>query len=146
MYCGSAPSYLVETIIELIFGVPANKICSKQPIGVTHTSTFLVDTSKLSHRDDLRSDDLGAWKNTGVKSTYCSIRFNENNDVKNVTKFSSKPQVMRSSVYRVKRSYWCHSQDKQFFRRLIEVQGNCSGQMVIFIVMLVCTIYYYTLY
>lgn len=30
---------------------------------------------------------------------------------------------MRSSIYRIKQSYWCHAGDKQFLRRLIEVEG-----------------------
>lgn len=123
IYCNDAPSYLVETILRLIFEVPISKVCSRQPVGVTRTSTFFVDATKLSHRDDVRSDDLGVWKNVGVKSTYCSVLFDENNKVQNVMKFSSKPLVLRSSIYRVKRSYWCHAQDKQFFRRLIELEG-----------------------
>jgi hypothetical protein len=110
--------------LRLIFEVPPNKVCSKQPVGVTRTSTFFVDATKLSHRHDIRSDDLGVWKNIGVKSTFCSVSFDENNKVKEISKLSSKPLVMRSSIYRVKRSYWCHTEDNQFLRRLIEVEGK----------------------
>lgn len=124
LYCDQAPNYLVETVLRMIFDVPTSKVCTKQPLGVTRASTFFVDTEKLCHRDDIRSDDLGVWKNIGVKSTYCSVQFDENNKVKEVFKLPSKPQVMRSSIYRVKRSYWCHTQDKKFFRRLIELEGK----------------------
>lgn len=107
----------------MIFSISKSKVCLKQPIGVTHTSTFFIDTTHLSHRDDIRSDDLGVWKNEGVRSKYCSVHFDENNKVKKVIKMASKPLVMRSSIYRIKQSYWCHAGDKQFLRRLIEVEG-----------------------
>lgn len=54
-----------------------------------------------------------------VRSTAVFI----NNKVKKVIKMASKPLVMRSSIYRIKQSYWCHAGDKQFLRRLIEVEG-----------------------
>lgn len=63
----------------MIFSVPKSKVCSEQPIGVIHTATFFVDSTNLSHRDDIRSDDLGVWKNVGVRSKYCSVHFDENN-------------------------------------------------------------------
>ena len=49
----------MEIAIEKIFSVPKNKICSKQPVGATHSSTFFIDLSKLDHRADVRTDDLG---------------------------------------------------------------------------------------
>lgn len=70
----------------------------KQPIGVTVSSTFFIDSSKISDRDDIRADDLGVWINQGVHSKYCSIQF-ENNMAKRIQKFSCYPAVMHSSVY-----------------------------------------------
>ena len=100
------------------------RVCSKQPIGVTESCTFIVDMTKLNHRYDIRSDDLGVWKHDGVKSKYCSVKFNENGVVTRVVKLACKPSVMRNSVYRVKRSYWKHAEDEQFCRRLIEIEGT----------------------
>ncbi len=85
-------------------------------------STFVIDSSKLSHRDDIRADDLGVWKNDGAKSTYCSIAV-EAGKMTKVRKLSSKPSVMRNSIYRVKRTYWHHADDVLFCRRLIEIEG-----------------------
>lgn len=123
IYSDDAPSYFVECALRMIFSVPRSKVCTEQPIGVTHTATFLVDSTNLRHRDDIRCDDLGVWKNVGVRSKYCSVHFDENNNIKDISKMTCKPSVMRSSIYRVKRSYWCHAEDNQFFRRLIEVEG-----------------------
>ena len=123
IYSRTAPSYLAESAVEVIFNTSYDKISSKQPIGVTESSTFIVDTSKLGHKDDIRSDDLGVWRNGGVKSQYCSVTFSDGRVTK-ALKLSCKPSAMRSSVYRVKRSYWHHADDKTFCRHLIELEGD----------------------
>lgn len=61
-------NYSVEDAIALFFSVGNDAICTTQPIGCRFTATFIVNWSKLSHRDDIRADDLGAWKNCGVRS------------------------------------------------------------------------------
>lgn len=53
--------------METIFNPPKDSVCSKQPIGVTKSCTFIVNVGKLDHRNDIRSDDLGVWKNDGIK-------------------------------------------------------------------------------
>lgn len=129
VYSHEAPKLFVESAVEMIFDTPSSKICSKQPINVVHSTTFVIDTSKLDHKDDVRSDDLGTWKNGGVKSQYCSVTFSDVGRVKRVIKLPSKPSVMRSSIYRIKRSYWHHTDDKDFCRRLIELEGNVHACM-----------------
>ena len=123
LYSSDAPNYLVESVVEIIFNAPKNKICSKQPIGATKSCTFVVNLAKLQHRDDIRSDDLGVWKSDGVKSKYCSISFDQNGIVNRVIKLGCKPSVTRNSIYRIKWSYWKHAEDKTFLHRLIEIEG-----------------------
>ena len=112
----------METAVEKIFNLPKEMICSKQPIGVSCSSTIFVDLSKLSDRADVRADDLGVWINQGVQSKYCSVQF-EKNMARRIQKFACQPAVMRASVYRCKRSYWYHAEDSKFVRRLIEIEG-----------------------
>ena len=81
---------------------PSTYICSKQPFGVKENSTFIVNCDKLAHRDDIRTDDLGVWKNGGVKSIYCIVNLNGEGAPRRITKLSSKPSVMRHSVYRLR--------------------------------------------
>lgn len=87
-------------------------MCTEQPVGCLFSATFIVNQSKLQHRDDLRADDLGAWKNCGVRSTYCSVIFGGDDRVRRVVKIgNSKPLVNRHSIYRLKRTYWQHSNE-----------------------------------
>ena len=97
---------------------------SKQPIGVVTSSSFFVDLSKLEHRADIRSDDLGVWINKGVRSTYSRILFDDK--IKKIVKMPSKPSVMSPSVYRLKRLYWVNAEAHSFQRRLIEIEGTCT--------------------
>ena len=100
-------------------------ICLKQPTGCFKSSTFIVDLSKLDHREDIRADDLGVWRNVGVKSTYYSISLDSNSHVRRIKNLKSKrPSVMRNSIYRLKRTYWQHSEDINFSRRLFELEGK----------------------
>ena len=57
-YCHDAPSYSIERALEIILTTPPTSLCSKQPIYVTESSTFVVDCNKLDHRDDICADDL----------------------------------------------------------------------------------------
>ena len=91
-----------------------------------------MDLSKLDHYDDIRSDDLRVWKNKGVKSSYCSGKF-QNDDVQSVRVMENKPAVMRSSIYRLKRTYWSHAEDKRISRWLFELEGEPNSFISIII-------------
>lgn len=96
-------------------------ICSQQPLGCKETSSFVIDCSILQHHDDIRMNDLGSWKNSGVHSSYYNVLFSKDNIISLVEKMSGKPSVPRKSVYCLKRSYWKHKQDESFTRQLYEL-------------------------
>ena len=98
------------------------EVCTQQPIGCSTSNTFLVDLSQLDERDDIRSDDLGVWINRGVKSSFCNIQF-QVDAVKKVEVLDFKPPVKQHSFYRLKRTYWVHSEDNRVGRRLFELEG-----------------------
>ena len=124
------PCYSIEDAVKVLLHTPAKSICTQQPIGCSSSKTFVVDLSKLDHRDDIRSDDLGVWKNQGVKSSYCSVKF-QNDDVQRVRVLENKPAVMR---YRLKCTYWSHAEDKRIFRRLFELEGEPNSFISIIII------------
>lgn len=125
IYSMKCVKYSAEEAISVLFNASDDCICTEQPTGCRFSATFIVDLSQLAHRDDIRADDLGAWKNCGVRSMYCSVFFNSNGSVCKVKKIgSSKPSVMRHSIYRLKRTYWQHSEDSVFCRHLLELEGT----------------------
>ena len=48
-------------------------IATSIPRNVSKNTVFVVDTSKLLHAADIRSDDLGAWQCTGSATIHYSI-------------------------------------------------------------------------
>ena len=57
-----------DTLELLLNFEDQSKICSAQPLRVQHSSTFIVDVTKLKDPKDIKCDDLGAWKNNSRKS------------------------------------------------------------------------------
>ena len=118
MYHMSSPA---ERAVQLLFNCGQSKICTKQPIGCTTSATFIVDVTNLNHSEDIRADDLGVWSNKGVRTNYVRI---DTGRVKHVTNLGRGPPSLKSkTVYTLKRTYWKHTDDQQFSRRLLELKG-----------------------
>ena len=83
-----------------------------------------MDLSHLADAQDIRCDDLGSWTNTGVHSIYANVTFSRDETVEKVHIFrQGRPKVMRSTVYKLKKTYWKHKSAKDFSRRLFELTG-----------------------
>lgn len=123
MYCEGPVSFTVGEAVRILLQAQENKICTEQPIGCSSSMAFLIDLSKLDDREDIRADDLGVWINTGVKSSFCNVTF-LGDAVQKVNVLDFKPSMNHSSLYRLKRTYWVHGEDKRICRRLFELEGN----------------------
>ena len=122
IFSTSDTSYSVEDAVRIILQ-PNQSICTQQPNGCHISSTFVIDLSTLDEQD-IKADDLGVWKNQGVRSTYCSIKC-ENEKIQKITVLgNNKPAVMRSFIYRLKRTYWIHTEDNRVSRRIFELEGK----------------------
>ena len=113
-----------EEALRIILNPDKTRICREQPFAITFSSTYVVYTSLLTHRDDLRADDLGSWRNDGVKSLYFKVSNDANGCIAVVVKLTNKKPLLKPSIYRVKRSCWHHSEDSTFACRLIEIEGK----------------------
>ena len=121
---------MVGEAVRSILEAQDNEIYTDQPVGCSCSMTFLIDASKLSNCEDIRADDLGVWINKGMKSTFCLIKI-QGDAVQKVNILDHKPSVKRTSLYRLKRTYWVHAEDKRVSRCLFELEGNtmqlCAG-------------------
>jgi len=118
LFCNPV-SLTISQSVRILLQAKKEEICTQQPIGCTSSNTFVVDLSKLDDRNDIRADDLGVWVNKGVKSSFCNVKFKDDR-IKSVKVLDYKPSTKHSSVYRLKRTYWVHSQAS---RRLFELEG-----------------------
>ena len=55
-----------EAVQILLAPLQEGNICKTTPRAIQHNVTFLVDRKHIRHEDDIKSDDMGAWRNNGV--------------------------------------------------------------------------------
>ena len=84
-----------KALLAQDFEAEESKICSQQPLSCLDTLSFVVDCDKMQHPDDIRMDDLGAWKNCGVHRSYFSVLFSSEKKVSQIEKLTKSPQVAR---------------------------------------------------
>ena len=71
--------------MTIILGKYDNEVlCTSPPVNVSHNVTFLVDTRKLCKPNDLKCDDMGAWRNNGVRKKRVFVKFDCHNDTATV--------------------------------------------------------------
>ena len=76
IWTNSKTQFSVEELARLLLiesTVPQNKICSKQPVRVSHNVSFVVDLHALDDPKDIRADKNGVWQRSGSPDTYVSI-------------------------------------------------------------------------
>ena len=117
-------TYSTEEVFSSILNANSSTVCTSQPYCCEENCSFIVDLSHLADAHDIRCDDLGSWTNTGVHSIYANVTFSRDETVEKVHIFRQRrPKVMRSIVYKLKKTYWKHKSAKDFSRRLFELTG-----------------------
>ena len=61
-----------DDVAELLVNrcIDRSRIATRGPTSVENNTVFIVDTSKISEKDDLKCDDLGAWECKGSKKSF----------------------------------------------------------------------------
>ena len=69
MYDYPVKGYSQEKIVDILCDpmLDENLICSSNPVSVENCVAFVIDVSKLKDPNDVRADDLGAWKCSGSR-------------------------------------------------------------------------------
>jgi len=109
--------FTVKEGCERILNADKEHYVSSVFVDCIKTSIFVIDTSALKARDDVRIHMSGAMKNNRVQRNYVSVK-NLNDEIADVAVMKKKPAVMRNSIYRIARTYWTSKNTKGFKRRL----------------------------
>lgn len=107
-----------ESVALLLMDPEPRKVCHVQPMGVTHTATFVIDLDDI-HFPDLKADDLGSWKPNGTKATCFDLLVG--GEIQIIT---PKPKKILPSSYILTRRYYVHGTCNQFRRVIVDVRGN----------------------
>ena len=63
------PKYAAEKILKILLNpnIDSSKICSTWPMtGIESSATFVINVTKLKHKDDVRKDFFGKWNHSGT--------------------------------------------------------------------------------
>ena len=85
--------------------------------------SFVVDLSKLKDPNDVRADDLGAWKCTGSRTLQCIVRYSSST-CHIVTKLC--PGATKISI---RWQYFVHATDHNFHRMIAFVENTPEGNI-----------------
>lgn len=69
------------------------------------TTSFLVDCSKLRNKEDLKCDDMGAWKHKGSPKKFFVVERNIDNKFTKIMPLEGKSRAHQEDVYMLRRSY-----------------------------------------
>ena len=103
--CYGYPPYMLIDIL-LKQNMPPEQVCSIQPLSVAENAAFVIDVDYVNF-GDLKADDLGLWKGTGVKRVY--FRFSSSGDIIYAT---GKPSESSSYFLLTRRYFVLKSYDK----------------------------------
>ena len=86
------------------------QVCSRTPIRPLRNLCFIVQRSKLSHFDDIFSDDLGHWAKSKAKSIKCEHLGDQ------VMSIVDRNDEKVENCYNIKRHIFYHRKSNDFQR------------------------------
>ncbi len=82
------------------------------PVLVQNKTAFVIDMSHLKSKDDVRADDMGAWKCTGSRI----LKFNNKVDENECHILSD--ESIQCSFVKIRRQYHVHGTDPDLHRMI----------------------------
>ena len=117
IYSTRSTSYSASDLCDILLSDDLNA-CRLQPLGVTDNFSFIIDLDYVQF-EDLKADDLGVWKSTGVKR----------GDFVITSGGETRFQVGRShgsAHYTLFRRYYVHGTCPTYHRLIVSIEGECS--------------------
>ena len=111
-----------EIVAILLSTYESEEMCVSQPINVSHNVSFLVDTRSLQHKEDLKCDDMGAWKHNGSPKCWFRVETNSRGK-KRINAVDKKSNPMPEDVYELRRAYYKNSSDSNVRKIVSKLYG-----------------------
>jgi len=94
----ATPEKKVKT---LLFPHAPERLCQVVPTNICDNVTFLLSTLDLKSWEDWKCDDMGAWRNNGVKRDRYTL-----NNVGKVKRLGGRSNTTQDTVYTLVRNYY----------------------------------------
>ena len=119
--------YCIEEIVKILLSpkFQNNLLCTTHPISVQNNVSFVVDRSKLKDPNDVRADDLGAWKCNGSRLLRYTVKITDT-DCHIVNEMSPNAIVIN-----IRRQYHVHATDPDLHRMIAFLEDkNNKGKAI----------------
>lgn len=124
VFSWSRTAYSGETLVKLILNsYEPESLCVSQPVNVENNVSFMVDCSKLHNRNDIKCDDMGAWKHKGSPKRFFLVERNNSNEILSVVPLDEKCDKQKEDVYLLRRSYSENASDSTVRKIVATVTG-----------------------
>ena len=118
-------AYTCQGLVKLLLQeYEPEVVCISQPVNVAHNVCFVVDNTMLKSRDDLKCDDMGAWKHTGSPTKWFYVKRNEDNAIEEIVPLQGKPGPKDHDVYQLRRVYYVNASDGDVRKIISTLQGK----------------------
>lgn len=84
---------------------------------------LLIDVTKLKHNDDLKCDDMGAWKHNGSPKRFYQVKM-KNDGIQQVIPLGRERPQPSDDIYTLKRMYYKNGSDNDVRKITSELHGE----------------------
>lgn len=118
------PLKFEQSIDILLREYDAERLCVSQPVNVSHNVNFLVDNAKVKDLNDLKCDDMGAWKHSGTRKRCCQVKLKKDGKVKQVIFKDNESEVRGTNTYTLKRVYYVNKSSSDVRKVMYTLEGK----------------------
>ena len=123
MYETPPHKYPAESVLSILLdkAIPAHKSCSKRPLNITTSATYVVDVSKLAHPDNVKQDSFGIWKHSGSHTQLFKVYVDDDGEV-DVEKCA--PGASGDNIVLLRHLHSTHPSNKEFKKMIAFLCGK----------------------
>ena len=118
----------------MIGTLPENGICHQKPVGVRHSSVFVVYLSGVSCLEYLRADDNSTWIHGGKPQRKYLVEFDDANTVVDAKLIqeddTQEDDSNHENIFTFVQVYHHHKHTPQFQRRISYVLNSCITYII----------------
>ena len=117
-----------QQLVDLLLNGKSKRICHQRPLAPQHSGSFLIDSGKLSDRDDWKSDDLGSWRNCGSSGRVVTVKTGKVVQNSKLPRVAAKRHKLRKDQSIFKTTYYRHKKYPDFKRNSVVTYDSTEQQ------------------
>jgi len=101
--------------------IDSQRVALKRPLQVDHSSSFVVDLTKLGHVNDIKKDMYGKWVHSGSHTDVFKCWFDDENEIQ-IEKVATG--ATGKNIYYLRRLHSIHPSNSNFRRMIAFIFGK----------------------